>query len=437
MGAIARAVQTLTGGVKNIGSFAPLGVSSYQDGRAQLPDSKYTTYANEGYSKNELVFAAIEALAGSAAEPRLQYRSGEKWNIRGPVIDLLNRPNPFLSRFDFFANVIMHRALAGNAYALIIRSGSGKPLELWLMRPDRVSIVPSSTSFISHYEYDLGGNQVAVLPPRDVIHFKTRNPLNDFYGMPPLMAAAGRVDIDNFMKDFVKTYFAKAGVPGGMLSIKQKLSDEARNEIKRRFKSEYGGSAGWHELIVLDSTEASFTPMTQNLGPSGLVVPDLDKINTRRILSVFGVPPALLGVDDANTSYASLEMLQRFFWDNTLAPLYKDLAGDMNLVLPQNFAGVDEIAFDMTDVRALREDIDKLHARLRSDLMSGCITIEEFRLATGREPVTADGTYLIPSNLVPTPAAMVAMGEMPGPMPMPAAPAQIAAPAGGDSGSRQ
>lgn len=377
------------------------------DNTAQLADGKYQTYAKEGYATNELVYACIEELATSAAEPTLQAKVGGKWTHVHPVVTLLNAPNPFMSHFEFWATVILHRALAGNAYALIVRSASGAAKQLWLMRPDRVAVIPSEAEYIAGYQYDVGDGKPVIIPTRDVIHFKMRNPLNDFYGQPPLMAAAGRVDIDNFMRDFVKVYFNKAGVPGGLLSVKGKIAADTRKEITERFKDDYGGPSGWHKLLVVDQ-DASFTAMTSNLGASGLVIPELDKVSIRRICTVFGVPPTLLGIDDANTSYASIEMVQKYFWDNTLAPLYKDLAGALTLRLAPNFPGVEALSFDLSEVAALQEDIDQVHTRERSDLLAGGITIEEFRVNTGREPIVTEGTYLLPTTHTPVAAAMVA-----------------------------
>src|SRR5260221_10046512 len=109
-------------------SFANLAIAQWQSGKAQLPDSNYDTFAREGYSKNEIVFACIEELATSAAEPRMHFRSGKTWSLDGPVLDLLKRPNPFMDGFQFWATIIMDRCIAGNAYALKIRSRSGKVL---------------------------------------------------------------------------------------------------------------------------------------------------------------------------------------------------------------------------------------------------------------------------------------------------------------------
>ena len=41
-----------------------------QAGQPQSTDTSYERFAREGYTQNELVFACIEELATSAAEPR-------------------------------------------------------------------------------------------------------------------------------------------------------------------------------------------------------------------------------------------------------------------------------------------------------------------------------------------------------------------------------
>lgn len=424
MGIITRTFES----VRNVTSFAPITIPSWQTGQSQITDGKYRSYADEGYQKNEIVFACIDQLARSASDPRLIAKVGGVWRDSHPILDLMQVVGSDIPRTLFWKTVILHLSLAGNAYGLIVRSRSGRPLDIWLMRPDYITVIPSTTG-IAAYRYDIGDGKPVDIPKMDVIHFRTANPLNEFYGQSPLMAAAGRVDIDNFMRDFVKTYFNKAGVPGGLLSLKGKISPDVRTEIKERFKDDYGGPSGWHKLLVIDQ-DASFTPMTSNLGASGLVIPELDKVSTRRICTVFGVPPSLVGLDDSNTSYASLEMIQRFFWDNTLAPLYKDLAATLNLRLTPNFPGVSEVKFDLADVAALQEDVDEVHARERADMIAGGITVEEFRLKTGRGPLPKDGTLLIPASNTPVPVADVVAGRASEVInPPPAAPSAPAVPA--------
>lgn len=400
-------------------------VPSWLSGRAQLQPLNYQTFAREGYAGNEYVFACLEELSTSAAEPGMMVRMGEEWSHSHPVLDLLARPNPFMDRFEMWATVIMHRGIAGNAYALKVRSGAGRVVQLWLLRPDRVRIVPDAQKYIARYDYELGAGETYALPVEDVIHWRTRNPLDDFYGMPPLMALSGRVDIDNFMRHFVKAFFENAGVPAGMLSIKQKLREEQRQELRTRFRSEFGGPSGWHDLLILDNADASFTPLTQQLGQRGLVLPELDEINESRICAVFGVPQSLVGtrISYQNGGYANKRAEQQDFWTGTLAPLYKELAGRLNLSLAPEYPGVAEIAFDMHDVRALQPDADALSARLLKEVDGGIRTIEEARSELGL-PAEPSGTLLVPANLIPTPAGSLPDENTP---PAPVAPAPTVA----------
>lgn len=400
----------------------PISVAPWQSGRAQLPDGRYETYAREGYGFNELVFACIEELATSAAEPSMKVRKGDTWFTKHPLLELLTKPNPFMDRFQLIATIIMHRAISGNAYALVTRSGSQKAVQLWLLRPDRLRVVPDRERYIDHYEYMISGAEALPIPVSDIIHFKTRNPLDEFYGMPPLRVLSGRVDIDNYMRDFVKAFFQNAGIPAGVLNIEGAVTPETREEIKRRFRGDYGGPSGWHDLLVIDNTKASFSPMTQQMGQRGLVVPELDEISEARICAAFGVPQSLIGTRTSyqNGGYANKRAEEQHFWTGTLAPLYKELAGALNLRLAPEF-GVDEVAFDLSDVRALQPDADALSARITKEVMSGVRSIQSGARILGiPEEIEPEGTYLVPANLIPTPGRLLRVV----PMPMPA-PAQL------------
>ena len=410
---------------KNVSSFAPIAVTSFQSGQAQLPDGKYLSFAREGYQANELVYAGIEELATSAAEPHLvatvgdrketegwRHWDGQRWILDGghELIALLNTPNPFMDRFSFFANVIMHLYIDGNAFACIVRSASGKPVELWLMRPDRVRIVPDKVNYIARYEYDSGEGAPYPIPVQDVIHWKKRSPTNDWRGQSPLMAGAGRIDMDNYMRKFATTFFERHGMPSGMLNIEGSTTPEERKEIQANFQREYAGPQGWHKLLIIGKNKATFTPMTQNLGNSGLVVPELDEIAEARILMLLGVPPELIAarVGMRNSSYANKRSARESFWDETLSPLYEEMDGPLNLRLVPNYPKVRRIAFDLSGVRALQEDEDKVHARIRADLAGGLVSLEEGRAKLGYGEVPTEGTFFIPSTVVPVPAAKVA-----------------------------
>jgi len=375
------------------------------------PQQPYEIYAREGYSQNELVFACVQCLATSAAEPVVAAYKGngkqEKQLDQHEVLTLLNRPNKWLSPYQFIAGIVAYRSLAGNVYIEKVRSRAGKVVELWLLRPDRVHILADPDTYISGYRYQIGGHWWDI-PPEDLIHLRSFNPLDDHYGMPPLMPVAGRVDIDNWSRAFIAAFFRNGGVPAGLLKVKRPLEEEEREVIRARFRGEYGGPAGWHNLAIIDleGADAEFQAAGLPMGDRGLAMPELNFISEARIAGAFGVPLSLvqtvLGMK--SSSYANREADEDWFWRGTLAPLYREVSDGLTMGLLPDFPGLDRIGFDMSTVRALQEDDDKKHDRLRKDMAAGGITQEEFRKAAGYDDkINPNDTYVVTSSLLAMP----------------------------------
>ena len=404
------------------------------------PSAFSSSIAESGYSRaymgNEIVFAAIEMLATSAGEPHI---IGQRWrrsspeiraeivNLRAkglptaqvnallirdgfieevnnhPLVRLLNKPNPFMSRGQLWGTVVMDRCLAGNAYILKARSPLGNVGELWRLRPDRVRIIPSATKFIDHYEYGTGRDKVEYAAA-DIMHFKTRHPLDDYYGMPPIMAIAGRIDIDQYMKGFLKTFFERGGTgPGGILAVKNQLNQQQRDDVRTALERRTAGPANWHKTLVLDATEATYTQLGLNRGLRDALPKELDAVSEARIAMVFGIPGSILGllIGYESSSYANKRQDWQVFWDLTMTPLLSDLDDVLNLSLVPDFQGIDEVTFDLSDIRALQEDVDKIHERHRKNWLSTLESFEEARDGIGYDPKPKEGTFIIPANMMP------------------------------------
>lgn len=384
-------------------------IQTWQAGTPQYPQYSYERFARDGYGRNELVYACIEELASSASEPRLAaYRDIQPDPERVPShssLDLLNHPNQWMSRYAFMAAIVLYRSLAGNVFIEKVRSQAGKVVELWLLRPDRIRIIPDLQKHIRGYLYEIGAQKFTI-DAADIIHIKTNNPLDDFYGMPPLLAAAQRVDVDNFMRQFVASFFSNAGVPAGLLNIKKTLEADDRMVLDAQYRSQFGGSSGWHGLMVLDGTEAEFTPLGMPVGERGLAMPSLDEISEARIPMVFGVPLELIGarLGMVHGNRSTTKEARASFWDETLTPLYTEISEAITLGLRDDFPDVDYWEFDYSKVKALAEDEDAKHKRIREDLAAGLITLEEAREALGHEPNPKKGdTFMLASTVVPWP----------------------------------
>jgi HK97 family phage portal protein len=401
-------------------------IPTWEDGRPQTQKfyHNFYRYALDGYGRSEIAYTCIEELATSAAEPRLvvvrKRPEGKTEQLHEhPVLDLFERPNPFTSRYQLIANLIMYRAVGGNAYLNVGRSAAGKAVELWPLRPDRVFVIPDRERYIGAWEYRLE-NQSFLLRPEDVIQTKTRNPLDEWYGLPPLAVCAERVDTDAMMRSFTLAFFRNAGVPAGLLNITKQVTAAERQLIRDKLRGETGGPQNWHQMLVLDNTEATYTPMGMALGSSGIVLPELDEISEARIAQVFGIPLELIGarLGMLHGNRSTMDAARAHFWQETLSPLYQELAADLTRGLQPEYDGTpdafDYLEFDLSTVKALQEDEDKKHSRIRSDVAAGILSVQEARVALGHEPEYApDALLMLARGLEPMTAETALEGGPP------------------------
>ncbi|KKL56835.1 hypothetical protein LCGC14_2241460, partial [marine sediment metagenome] len=143
------------------------------------------------------LFAIVNRLANSTAAVEWKlYRKAlrpddERTEILShPALALWNKPNLFYSQTDFIETFQQHIDLVGESFWILARSniGFGPPLELWPIRPDRMSPVPDPTEFLKGYVYHGPDGDKVPLAVTDVVQLKMPNPLDPYRGMGPVQS---------------------------------------------------------------------------------------------------------------------------------------------------------------------------------------------------------------------------------------------------------
>ncbi len=197
------------------------------------------------YEQSPWVYIAVNRIAEAAALVPLQVMrvTGEQQVAveRHPLEVLLDAPNPYMSRFELFEQTIGMLELTGNAYWFL--AGNGVPSEIWPLRPDRVSIVPDPSRYVRGYVYEIDGQRIP-LEPVEVVHFKRWHPANDYYGLSALEAGRMAVRSDQAMAEWNRNAFGQErGIPAGVLSIRDAISDTDFERMKAEWRQSYGGTA--------------------------------------------------------------------------------------------------------------------------------------------------------------------------------------------------
>ena len=294
-------------------------------GRPRWTPRDYAALAREGYLGNAIVHRAVKLVAENAAACSFMLYDGAAGRDRHPLLDLLARPNP---RQDG-AYLLRGGLCVSAARRQFLYRGGARSMatvrELYVLRPDRMRVVPGPDGWADAYEYTAAGRDRALRseraagsadPASHLFH-----PLDDHYGLASLEAAAIAVDTHNAAACWNKALLDNAARPSGALVYSGPdgavLSDDQFERLKRELEEAYQGAPNAGRPMVL---EGGLDWKAMSLSPKDMDFMEAKHAAAREIALAFGVPPMLLGIPGDNT-YSNYQEANRVFWRQTVLPL--------------------------------------------------------------------------------------------------------------------
>ena len=355
---------------------APL-ISLHTVGRPQWTPRNYANLAKEGFAGNAIGYRCVRMIAEAASSVPLLVYDGEKELAAHPLKQLLARPNPAQSGRELLENIVAFLLVAGNSYTEV-STLEGHPRELVALRPDRVKVVAGSRGWPEAYEYAGGGSSTR-LPAETVLHIKLFNPLNDYYGLSPLEAAARSIDTHNAASAWNKAMLDNAARPSGALiytSGDGSLTTEQHDRLKNELRNDYQGAVNAGRPLVL---EGGLEWKEMGFSPKDMEFIEAKNASAREVALAFGVPPMLLGIPGDNT-FANYAEANRTFWRQSVVPLLGRVTEALTNFLGPHFGDGLRVSYDLDQVEALSVDRDGLWARVDK---ASFLTPNEKREAVG------------------------------------------------------
>ena len=313
-----------------------------------------------------------------------------------PLIALWNRPNSFYTGRVLAKAIALSLAVDGNAYLLKVRSGSGKPVQLWWVPHWRIGPCwpENGSTFISHYEYQIDG-RTEKIDPRDVIHFRDGlDPRNDRLGYAPLKAQLREICADNEAAGYQASLLRNMGVPGIVLVPANEnifIDKPSAEAMKERFRDAVTGDSRGDAIVLGGAVKIE----TISLSPEELALDRLPKAIQSRICASLGMSPMVVGLSDDQKTYANYGESLKAAWHGALIPLQDLVAETLTYSLLVDFAtepGL-TIDWDYSQVEALQEAESAKSTRVENQWKAGLITRNEGREAIGRQSIPEGDTW--------------------------------------------
>lgn len=337
-----------------------------------------------------------------------------------PMVALINRPNPFYSGLLLWMATLCDFKATGNAYWLKVRSGVGRPVELWyapsfLIRP----IWPQDGSkFISHYEYTPAGKPLDI-KTTDVIHFRNGLDPQTRKGISDLASVVGEVFTDTEAAAFTGSLLKNLGIPGVVITPEgdSDIDPEGAALIKSEFQENFSGDKRGMPLVLGGPTKVQL----MGFSPEQMDLKALRRVPEERISAVLGVPAIVAGLGAGldRSTFANMAEAREMAYENGIVPTQRLLAAELQVqLLPDFVAAPDtqEVGFDLSRVRVLQDDMDKKYARLNVAVQGGWMMLAEARKEIGLEVKPEHDLYYIPMGITVTPAAELGKVEEPEPV---------------------
>jgi HK97 family phage portal protein len=366
------------------------------------PGATELTYGAWHYNDaNSAVFACLSAIATAYPEaPAKVYKNpgpDQEDLPDHPLKQLLDRPNPYISREDLWHYTQWCKHVSGNAYWRKIRSaGPGtNVIALWPISPMRIQPVTTKADaqngiFISYYAYSYDPSQdPEQIPAQDIVHFRLGVDDKDHrVGCSPLARLVREVAGDDEAHSWQAAMLSNGGSVGMLIQvpIDSNITQDQAEEMKARFEERFGGNNRGRTGVLMGGASAQ----PYGFSPEQMDMKQLHRIPEERISAVLRVPAIIAGLGAGldRSTYANFREAREMFAEMTLLPLYYFDAATLNMQLTPEFTSDPhtQVIFDTTDLRALQEDEDAKYQRLDLGVRGGWIRKNEARTDVGLPP---------------------------------------------------
>ena len=390
-------------------------VAVFNHGRAVSTPRQYDRIANEGYVKNVVAHRCVADTAMAVSSVPVELWKGDTQFETHELLSLLKRPSPWEAGHSFVQRAISSRMISGNVYIVAAGPEESEPSELFVLRPDRMQVVPGVNGMPVGYTHTVNSlvtkfDVDPITGEGPVLHWKTYNPLNDWYGLAPMEAALMGIDVHNESSLWNHSLLHNAGRPSGAMVVKGSKTDGETDELTDtqydRFKEQIDEKiVGARNAGSVHLFEGGVQWQAMGFSPM-----EMDWMNSRHstardICHPFNYPPFLLGIPGDNT-YSNQREARLGWWEQSVIPITLAFYGELNnWLVPQFEEGAFREDPEPLELRPVFDNVSALALRREQQWSSiegvNFLTLNEKRSAAGFGPVDGGGEIFISAGLLP------------------------------------
>ncbi len=352
--------------------------------------------------KTSTVYACIKILSNHIAMLPCQLYQLDKTGKRvrdkkHKVSKLLeNRPNPYMTPFEFKQTMESHRQLYGNAYAEIEWGKDGYPKNLWILNPTKTKVVRDLKSYKIWITTVTPDGTNVKIPYSNIIHLKGLS-INGLTGVSPIEVARQTIGVQVASEKYLGKFYNNGTTAKGILKIPTQLNKEAKDKVRTEWENYSKGLNNAHRVAILDAgIDYQAIGMTQ----ADAQFIETQKFTVSEIAKIFNVPPHMIGELDRAT-FNNIEQQSMEFVRDTLTPLLVSWEQILQYQLLSN-SDINErgyyIKFNLNSI--LRGDSNSRATYYEKMIQLGVYSINEVRDLEEKDSIENGDKHFVSLNYV-------------------------------------
>lgn len=324
------------------------------------------------------------------------------------ISPILLKPNHYQTWNQFLELYFNSKLFAGNTYVIIERDRLRNPIAFYILDPNRVTPLVSSTTGEVFYQLDLDPiNRITrenaevenglglmaipdqiIVPASEIIHDRWNCFYHPLCGVGPLKAASLPASQAIKIQQHSRRFFANSAMMGGILTAPGHIEDETAQRAKEYFEQNFMGANAGRIAVLGDGLK--YEKMSMSSADSQLI--EQMRYTTEQICAIYHIPQYM--ITGTGPTYSNIEIMNQQYYSQCLQILIESYEEVMDNALgfrsdrqKEPNAGVE---LDLSSL--LRMDTTTRYNNWQKGITSSFLTINEARAREDLDPVEGGDT---------------------------------------------
>lgn len=358
------------------------------------PTEAGVTVSDDTAMRFATVHACVRVLSEDVgALPLHVYRrtkqGGKERAPEHPLYELLHdRPNPEMSVVAFKEALMVNALLTGNGYAFIEYDRAGRVRGLYPLMSSEVT--PYRTD-AGELRYRAGGEDLRAF---EVFHLAGLG-FDGLMGLSPIAYARESIGLGMAAERYGEKFFKNGTHIGGVVSVKDELTDEQFERLRQQFSSAFRGLQNAHGVPVL---EGGATYTSVGIAPEDAQFLETRKFQRNEIAAIYRVPPHMIG-DLERATFSNIEQQDLAYLQRSLLPWLMRIEQECRAKLLRPDERTKNCVEHDTANFMRGETVSRMQS-YSTAIMAGIMTPNEARRRENLNPVPGGDDIMLPLNMV-------------------------------------